>query len=129
MTFLLDTNAWLRIIQSPEEINARTRELIGSETIVGLSPQSIVEVAQKWSKTPGIISIPLEEWVDNALAHSIELMPITPEIACEAYKLRDFHGDPADRIITATARIHRITIVTSDRRLLAHPDVKTLSTR
>lgn len=129
MTFLLDTNAWLRIIQSPEEINVRTRDLIGSETLVGLSPQSIVEVAQKWSKTPGIISTPLEEWVDNALSHSIGLMPITPEIACEAYKLRDFHGDPADRIITATARIHRLTLVTSDRRLIEHPDVKTLSTR
>jgi PIN domain nuclease of toxin-antitoxin system len=129
MTYLLDTNAWLRLMQAPEEIAAPARRLIAAESRLALSPQSIIEVAQKWSKSPEFLNAPLEEWVERALVHSITLLPITPQIACDAYRLRDFHGDPADRVITATARQHRLTLVTSDLRLIAHPEVKTLSTR
>lgn len=38
----------------------------------------------------------------------------------------DFHRDPADRIIVATARLHDIVLITKDRRMLAYPHVKTL---
>ncbi|NJM38862.1 MAG: type II toxin-antitoxin system VapC family toxin [Akkermansiaceae bacterium] len=130
MTYLLDTIAWLSLVQSlVEEIASSVRSLIASQTNLALSPQSIIEVAQKWSKSPDFLSIPLEEWIERALLHSITLLPITPQIACDAYRLRDFHGDPADRVICATARQYRLTLVTSDLRLIAHPEVKTLSTR
>lgn len=59
----------------------------------------------------------------------ISLLPITPEIACDAYRIPDFHGDPADRVITATVRIHRLILITSDKLLIRHTEVKTLSTR
>lgn len=78
-------------------------------------------------KAIAILSAPLEEWVSKALFDGLKLLPNTPEIACDAYRIPDFHGDPADRIIAATA--HQLTLVTCDRKLIASPHVKTLSTR
>jgi antitoxin (DNA-binding transcriptional repressor) of toxin-antitoxin stability system len=43
--------------------------------------------------------------------------------------LNPIHGDPADRIIAATAVVHRLTLVTSDEKLLARTDLPTLDCR
>lgn len=44
----------------------------------------------------------------------------------EAYSLPDaFHADPADRIITATARLNNYTILTADEKIISYPHVKT----
>jgi PIN domain nuclease of toxin-antitoxin system len=48
------------------------------------------------------------------------------EIAVESTMLNDFHSDPANQIIVATARILGIPLVTSDKRLLDFADVKTV---
>jgi PIN domain nuclease of toxin-antitoxin system len=36
-----------------------------------------------------------------------------------------FHRDPADQIIVATARVHNLILLTSDRKILDYPHVKT----
>ena len=47
------------------------------------------------------------------------LAPLTAEIAVECNGLPgQFHNDPADRIITATARVEGLTVVTRDRQIL-----------
>jgi PIN domain nuclease of toxin-antitoxin system len=62
--------------------------------------------------------------------HRLIVLPITPEIAVQAYSfMPDLHGDPADRIIAATAACNSLELVTSDEKLLTHPSVPTLSTR
>ncbi len=50
-------------------------------------------------------------------ARSIDVLPITPEIAARSAGLR-MHGDPADRIIAACAVEHGALLVTPDRELL-----------
>ncbi|NOX98190.1 MAG: type II toxin-antitoxin system VapC family toxin [Verrucomicrobia bacterium] len=129
MTLLFDTNAWLNFVQAAERLSPSVCKLIGDQKKIALSPISIVEVAQKQTKGRLRLTAPLEEWVERALCSQIEILPITPQIACDAYRIPNFHGDPADRLIAATARIHRLTIVTSDKLLIRHTDVKTLSTR
>jgi PIN domain nuclease of toxin-antitoxin system len=48
-------------------------------------------------------------------------------MAEEAYSLPEYsQKNPADRIIIATARIHRCPLVTADRRILEHPHVDTV---
>ncbi len=65
---------------------------------------------------------PVEQWVDIALAlPGIQLAPLEPAIAVRSTKLPgEFHPDPADRIIVATARSLGATLVTRDRRLVAY---------
>lgn len=51
----------------------------------------------------------------------IKEAPITPAIAIDAsYLPGDFHADPMDRLIVATARHTGMPIVTGDRKILAY---------
>ncbi len=72
----------------------------------------------------GRISLPFSclEWVQRALrAPGISLADLTPEIAIESTCLPGhFHGDPADRIIMATAKSLGATLITKDRRILTY---------
>jgi PIN domain nuclease of toxin-antitoxin system len=55
----------------------------------------------------------------------IILISITPKIAVEAQTLPgNFHKDPADRIIVATARVLDVPVVTVDRKILNYSFVK-----
>jgi PIN domain nuclease of toxin-antitoxin system len=47
---LLDTNAWLRWFHRPQELSSAVRQLLNTQQVVGISPMSIVEVAQKHAK-------------------------------------------------------------------------------
>jgi len=42
-----------------------------------------------------------------------------PRLGIDAALLEDFHGDPADRLITATAKRLGATLLTADERILA----------
>jgi len=43
----------------------------------------------------------------------------------EAYSLPgSFHADPADRILTATARLEDLVLLTTDRKLLDYPHLE-----
>ena len=72
--------------------------------------------------------MPIEEWFEIALAQlGIILISITPKIVVEAQTLPgDFHKDPADRIIVATARVLDTSLVTVDRKILNYSFVKTI---
>ncbi len=55
------------------------------------------------------------------------MISITPQIAVEAQTLPgDFHKDPADRIIVATARVLDASVVTVDKKILNYSFVKTV---
>ncbi len=66
------------------------------------------------------VTKPLYQWVKEVLAQpGMNLYPLTPEIAIESSFLPgSFHGDPADRIIVATARIADLTLLTRDSKII-----------
>jgi PIN domain nuclease of toxin-antitoxin system len=59
-----------------------------------------------------------EELRASALALGIRELPVDGLIAIAAARLRAFHGDPADRLIVATAVAHEGPLVTADATLL-----------
>ena len=61
-------------------------------------------------------------WLDRVLAQSrIRLTPLTARQAVASSLLPgDLHDDPADRLLVASARDLRATLVTRDARLLAY---------
>ena len=131
MKYLLDTNAWIWLFSDPGKIRKSVRDVLNQEHRVGLSPMSIVEVAQKAAKGRLAFSLPLERWVQNAMPPSrVVLQPLTAQIALRAYQWpADFHGDPGDRLIAATADVGLLILVTSDEKLLGRTDLQTMSTR
>ena len=62
----------------------------------------------------------VDVWVRQALAQpNVETLPLTAEVAVAAASLEreGLGGDPADRIIYATARAEDAPLVTRDERL------------
>lgn len=67
-------------------------------------------------------------WIRQALAlPRVTLVPLTPEIAVTSTQFGEgFRGDPADRILAATARTLRAPLVTRDERLSSVGGLKTI---
>jgi len=78
-----------------------------------------------------VLQIPVDEWVERSLADlRADCLAVSHEIAIEAYRLPEpFQRDPADRQIVACARLHELTVVTVDERILGWKHVKTLDAR
>lgn len=74
-----------------------------------------------------IVSIPIRSWLEQ-LAAQVRTLPLTPAVADTAVSLpNSFPGDPADRLIYATAIEHGLRLVTKDRKLRSHPHPKPLA--
>ena len=61
-----------------------------------------------------------EQWTRERERDGLRVVPVTSEIAVRASMLKTtgFHGDPMDRLITATAVIGDHTLVTADRKIV-----------
>jgi PIN domain nuclease of toxin-antitoxin system len=59
-------------------------------------------------------------------ARRIRVFPTTPEIAAESARIDLPRGDPADRLIAATASSLGATLVTVDERLRSSGAIETL---
>jgi PIN domain nuclease of toxin-antitoxin system len=67
----------------------------------------------------GRLRIPLDEIFDVLRANPLfRILPLTFEIAADVASLGRNLRDPADRAIVATARVHRLRLVTSDQRII-----------
>lgn len=130
VTYLLDTLAWIWFVQEPEKLPTHALELMRDMRHAPLMISAISpwEVAKKASLGKLQLVTPVREWIRHATGvRGIAIAPITPDIALEsAFLPGTFHRDPADQIITATARIHRHILITGDRKILSYPHVKTL---
>src|SRR5262245_37211171 len=131
MAVVLDTCAWLWLCSSPEKLSAAARESIRRERRrAGLivSVFSSWEIAKLVQKGKLKFSLSCREWIDRAArTDGVTLHPLTPEICVESTELPgEFHGDPADQIIVATARILGVPVVTSDRQTLDSRHAPTL---
>lgn len=65
---------------------------------------------------------PVHDWLQEAVSRlRVEVVPISIDVAVESSRLPGgFHGDPADRIIVATARKGRFTLLTQDSLILSY---------
>ena len=64
---------------------------------------------------------PLASWRRDWLQQGLVELPVTGAIGIDAALLTDFHADPADRWIVATARELDAILLTADDRILAWP--------
>ncbi|MCX7096784.1 MAG: type II toxin-antitoxin system VapC family toxin [Methylococcales bacterium] len=123
---ILDTHIWLWWVnQDSAFLKPLWLEMIGQADEVGVSAISLFEVA--WLQQHGRIQLPCElnEWFEKALAGSgISLRPLTPAIAKLAVSLTDYHSDPQDRIIIATAIAHDGGIISVDKKFPYYPELE-----
>lgn len=121
---VLDTHIWIWLLTGDPHISKETQQLIHhvatEEEGLLLPAICIWEIAMLEVKKRIRFNQPIKEWVLQALSlPGLQLAPLTPEIALESCNLPgEFHGDPADRMIVATARLAGATLLTKDQRLL-----------
>jgi PIN domain nuclease of toxin-antitoxin system len=67
-------------------------------------------------------------WFNKAIADNAwNVLDIDLDVIQEAYSLPgEFHRDPADRIITGTARLQNLTVLTADAKILDYPHVQSI---
>ncbi len=128
---VLDTHIWVWWVHGDERLTRAQAEVIeANETdVIGVSAISCWEIAKLVERGRLELPYPLEEWFEDALSYpGIRLFELTPEIAIESTQLPgEFHRDPADQMIVATARVYGCPLVTSDDRLLEYPHVETIA--
>ena len=123
MKYLLDTSVWIRGVRAPAELPGKIRDVLEDGTAsFGLSVVSTWEVCRKHARGKLPLPMPLDEWMQAALAANIRLLDLTPAIAIEAHR-EPLLQDPFDGIIVATARLHGLTLIHSDAGLRGHPAV------
>jgi PIN domain nuclease of toxin-antitoxin system len=128
---VLDTCAWLWMCSEPKKLSRAAREAIERDrkrdglTISIISAWEIAKLVQKGKLA---FAMTCREWIDGAIAaEGVVMHPLTPDVCVESTELPGtFHGDPADQIIVATARLLGAPLVTADRRIRDYPHVPTV---
>lgn len=112
---LLDTCALIWLSAGKGSLSKNTLERIEQANAVLVSAISAFEISLKYKK--GGIELPQspQTWYLKILEHhDISEIPVDSQIALTSVQLPDFHKDPCDRFIIATAMIHRLPVVTGD---------------
>lgn len=116
---VLDTHAWIWWSDSPGKLSHAAARCIERADEIGVCTMSVLELAHRTERGCLTLALPTRAWVRQALARDrVRPLPLTVEIALDAAQLR-FEGDPADRIIYATARASGAQLVTRDERMRA----------
>lgn len=123
---LLDTHCWiwaqLGLVQQLSRAALQSIKDAEREGNLRISVISIWELAMLEKRGRLALPMNIRMWVEQALSKpGIAVAPLTPEIAIESVHLPgEMHGDPADRILVATARILGARLVTKDAQLIRY---------
>jgi PIN domain nuclease of toxin-antitoxin system len=126
---LLDTHALIWLAREPSKLSLAATEAIRSSAQSGglaISAMTIWELA--WLATHSRLNLkePVDTFVEE-LTSRTAIRPITPRIAILANQLpATYPGDPADRLIGATALAEGIALITKDRTIRNHKQIKTI---
>jgi PIN domain nuclease of toxin-antitoxin system len=120
--FLLDTQAWVWSVLDHPRLSRGARDALlalAPDEPAGIAAISLKEAA--WHLARGRIVVdetfgPWPLWLRAAVASpQLEVVPLTVDVAIESEQLGAGRpSDPADRLIVATARVHDLTLITSD---------------
>lgn len=122
---VLDTHVLVWVVNGSDRLGAVARQQVeqaartGGIGVSAITPWEVALLAEKGRLRLGR---EVSAWLDDALAlPGMRLIAIEPSIAVASTCLPgQFHADPADRLIVATARHHGAPLVTADAAILAY---------
>lgn len=125
MSLALDSHALEWAFNGDPRLSAPARAAIAAEHADTLFVSDVVLVELARHVTTGHIPVTGDglDWL-GAAAAQVTVLPVTPEIAWRAAGLNWLHKgrphrDPADRLIVATALVHRLPLATKDGKIRA----------
>lgn len=118
---LVDTHVLVWLTEGVAQLGARAHQM-ADETLaldrLAVSAMTFWEVAMLHQRGRMQLAQPVLMWRRALMDQGVIEMPVTGEGGIAAATLPDFHADPADRFLPATALLHRATLVTADGRIL-----------
>jgi PIN domain nuclease of toxin-antitoxin system len=128
---VLDTHALVWWANADKELSRKAhaaiqRELHGGQIVI--SAISAWEIAMLVQREKLVLTMDVDTWLATvAQIEAVRFLPIDVEIGLKSVDLPgDFHKDPADRMIVATARRLAAPLVTRDEKIRAYAHVKTI---
>ncbi len=128
---VLDTHVLIWWVTGDAALSKKAQAAIDHELEDGrivLSAISAWEIAMLADRQRLVLSMEVQSWLAAvAQIESVSFAPVDVEIATKSVQLPgEFHQDPADRIIVATARKLAVPLVTKDDKIRAYAHVKTI---
>ncbi len=122
MSLLLDTHTWIWWLTGQDELSRKEHQKLDSlseKTPPVISDISLWEAQMIYAKGKLKLTIPFSQWLIQAtLPDVVQLARLSPDVILKLDNLPPgFHGDPADRIIVATALSLGIPLFTYDRKI------------
>ncbi len=119
-TVVLDTHVLHWWSTEPARVSAAATSAISAADELAVASITWFELAWLAHHDRIVVTTPVRSWLER-LASEVRTVPASPAIADTAVALASgFPGDPADRLIYATAVEHGWPLVTKDRRLRSH---------
>jgi PIN domain nuclease of toxin-antitoxin system len=118
--FLLDTNVFVRWLYEPRKLSREQARIItnAEENAEPLAVSAITLFELVGVLESGRVKAKIQDILGQLRASSrFQILPMTIDITSEMASLGPSLRDPADRAIVATARVHRLTLLTSDQRI------------
>jgi len=119
---LLDTHVLIWLRQGNNSLGPNAIELIErnfQKDQLCVSAITFWEIAMLQYKKRIELSGELFSWRESVLNDGILEYPIDGKIGITSMHLENFHPDPTDRLITATALVKQASLLTADEKILA----------
>jgi len=119
---ILDTHALVWLDEGSDRLGKKSLSLIDQSLKAGelfVSVISFWEVAMLVEKGRLEMQMDINLWRRSLMENGLQEAVLTGDIAVHSALLDDFHGDPADRIIVASATHLNAMLCTADEKILA----------
>ncbi|MBD2549610.1 type II toxin-antitoxin system VapC family toxin [Microcystis elabens FACHB-917] len=124
MKVLLDTHIWIWWLLGSDRLSPPEQHSLDQLAAAGgchLSAMSLWEAQMLHSKGRLTLDRPFAAWLRQACAPGVvAVLPLDVDVVLALDQLpQSFHGDPADRLIVATALAHGLPLATHDSAIQA----------
>lgn len=125
---LLDTCSLLWLTNDQKKLSQNAILSIQKNTgNIFVSAMSAFEISVKCQKKKLTLPLPVMEWFSKAVEfHGLIELPITAKIAMFSTQLPKLHDDPIDRLLVATAIVHKLSLLTPDSHIRQYDSVQVI---
>ncbi|MCP4414449.1 MAG: type II toxin-antitoxin system VapC family toxin [Gammaproteobacteria bacterium] len=129
---VIDTHILIWFVNGSDQLSKIAQDTINqtlaSDDEIIISSISTWEISMLINKNRLVLSMDIESWLNNIEnIQGFRFAPVDNEIAFKSTELPgEFHKDPADRMIVATARKLAVPLITADQKIRQYKHITTI---